>query len=195
MRVPKWALLMLAALIGGFLLGGATARDSSLFGPTVASWVQAVGGVAAIFASAGIAISIDRKSAERREFEQSLQAGIDNSAGRRAVITARDMLQSVNREASQLQVQYDPTSEQTRRWSRRLTVAAEQLAFHVDRGRIEADVAFAAIYARQEVLQAASAWDSYGRGPAWPTIVLSGEAHVAEINELIAQLDAGVLGL
>ena len=195
MRVPKWALAVLAALMSGFLLGGATARDSSLFGPTVASWVQAVGGIAAIFASAGIAIFIDRKSAKRREFEHSLQAGIDNSAGRRAVITARNMLQSVNHEAGQLRNQDDPTAGQTRRWYRRLTVAAEQLAFHVDRGRIEADVAFAAIYARQEVLEAASAWDSYGRVSRWPTIVLAGEAHVAEINELIEQLDAGVLGL
>lgn len=48
MRVPVWALAALVALCCGFLVGGATARDGTLFGQTVAAWVQAIGAVAAI---------------------------------------------------------------------------------------------------------------------------------------------------
>lgn len=45
-------LLMVAVAVAGYFLGGATAKDNSLFGPTVAAWAQAIFAAAAVFAAA-----------------------------------------------------------------------------------------------------------------------------------------------
>lgn len=44
-----------AALVIGFVLGGATARDGGPFGPTVASWVQAIGAIIAVYSGFALA--------------------------------------------------------------------------------------------------------------------------------------------
>lgn len=45
-------LLMVAVAIAGYFLGGGTAKDNSLFGPTVAAWAKAIFAAAAVFAAA-----------------------------------------------------------------------------------------------------------------------------------------------
>jgi hypothetical protein len=67
-------LLMVAVTITGYFLGGATARDNSLFGPTVAAWAQAVFAAAAVFAVAWLQerfITRQAKDSKTRTYENA----------------------------------------------------------------------------------------------------------------------------
>jgi hypothetical protein len=81
---PPIVALIFAAGIGGFFLGGATAKDNSLFGPTVAAWAQAVFAAAAVFAGAWL-----QERFIRRQGEASKRQIYENAAS-----TARWVLQS-----------------------------------------------------------------------------------------------------
>ena len=84
---PPVIALIFAAAIAGFFLGGATAKDASLFGATVAAWAQAVFAAAAVFAGAWL-----QERFIRRQAQASKQRIYENAAS-----TARWVLQSFQR--------------------------------------------------------------------------------------------------
>lgn len=57
LKRPLPLLGVLGACLGTLLIGGAIATDKSVFGPTTAAWVQAVGTIAAIIAAVAIPIA------------------------------------------------------------------------------------------------------------------------------------------
>lgn len=76
---PTAPLIALIAVAGvaGFFLGGATAKDNSLFGATVAAWAQAIFAAAAVFAGAWLQERFIRRqgeAAKRRVYENAASA-------------------------------------------------------------------------------------------------------------------------
>ncbi|MBO9707435.1 MAG: hypothetical protein J7521_04395 [Caulobacter sp.] len=66
--------LMVAVAIVGYFLGGATAKDNSLFGSTVAAWAQAIFAAAAVFAAAWLQerfITRQAQDSKRRIYENA----------------------------------------------------------------------------------------------------------------------------
>lgn len=95
-RVPMAS----AGLLVLMFLIGASIKDSSMFGSTVAAWVQAFGSVIAIFASVVITISIDQKAAKRLRDDRAAEAAAHYKAGRDALLVAQ-------REVGQVRFHFD----------------------------------------------------------------------------------------
>ena len=76
--------LMAAVAVAGYFLGGATAKDNSLFGSTVAAWAQAIFAAAAVFAAAWL-----QERFITRQAQASKTRTYENAAS-----TARWVLQS-----------------------------------------------------------------------------------------------------
>lgn len=74
MKVPIWFLAVFVALCCGFFIGGATAQDNTLFGQTVAAWVQAIGAVAAILWGVWL-FRVDTKRRRGEEAEREARFG------------------------------------------------------------------------------------------------------------------------
>lgn len=160
------------------------------------AWIQALGSIAAIIASVVIAIWIDRVAVRRRVDEALRQSIAANGAGRRAVVTARAMLRSVADGAKNYDQAKDPGLLESRRWRRRLYVAIEQLEFHVNRGRTAADVAFAALFTKRELIEVVHALTRFDEGG----ILLDRFAELAaesvtSIGDVLDELDSGVLSM
>ncbi|RRN64675.1 hypothetical protein [Caulobacter sp. 602-1] len=98
MKIPKWAVPVIAALAAGFFVGGATAKDSSLFGQTVAAWIQAIGSIGAIYWASRMArrqraheIEMRRQVAEKEDARMRM-------AARAAGVLTCQRLQSLSEE-------------------------------------------------------------------------------------------------
>ena len=90
-NVPGWALVGLGSALLGFAIGGATARDGSIFGPTVAAWMQVITTVAAIVTAlivAYIPINEQRRAAKERAANMA-------RAARRLLANGEEFLDSI----------------------------------------------------------------------------------------------------
>lgn len=70
-RTPVPMLGVTVGMLALFLVGGAVWKDRSLFGPTVAAWVQALGSIAAILIAVWVPIYM-RSIEERSQVERNL---------------------------------------------------------------------------------------------------------------------------
>lgn len=95
MTIPKRALLVLAALCAGFFLGGATAKDSNLFGQTVAAWIQAIGSIGAIYWASRMARRQRAHEIEMRRQAAEIEDARMRMAARAAARLACERLQSL----------------------------------------------------------------------------------------------------
>ncbi len=69
--------LVVVAAVAGFFLGGATAKDSTVFGGTVAAWAQAIFAALAVFAAAWLQerfVTRQSQTAQRRIHENAASA-------------------------------------------------------------------------------------------------------------------------
>jgi type II secretory pathway component PulL len=129
------------------MLGGAAAKDSSVFGPIVAAWVQAVGSVIAIFASAAIAMHVDQRAAARLRKDRAEAANSHFNAGRQAIIVAEIRLNEVRKaldNANGVAAALDHRSLKAA-----VETSVEMLDFYRSRGELSPSLVYANIAVRK----------------------------------------------
>lgn len=198
--VPGW---------GGILCGAGVAALACLVGywPETAvwmkqnnelsSWVQAVGSVAAILASAGLAISIDQKSAARLRRDRHNESLAHFKAGCQAIRVAQMRLAEVRfafDNAQGVPAEFDASER-----AAAVLTAVEMLDFYRRRGVLSPELVYANIAARitmndlmallQRYDQGQAMFAALGRGLPLAETTLHGLLSILDKPEAAPQVD------
>lgn len=182
------------AAAAGFLLGGAAFRDQAIFGPTVASWVQAVGSIVAILASAAVAIFVDRNAAARMRGERDAQDAARYTAGREAIVVAKHAVRKarVDFDAGDGDSAMVVVGEAHKSASN----ALELVSLYAGQPHTHHDLAFALVYTKRELLPLVMALAAYNRsGGAYHILLDAITTATREVDEILDQLDKGILAI
>lgn len=93
---PRWSwatILVIAA--SAFFIGGAAGQDRTVFGPTVAAWVQACGAILAIWGAASLSRQAAAEAAAREERDRQARRIEQLETSENRLIVARALLSTL----------------------------------------------------------------------------------------------------